>query len=81
MLEANTCSATLGLSDDELAFYNALAANDSAVQVLGDEKLRDIARELVETVGNVTAASASSRSTTASCAAPTPKRCSDWPTA
>ena len=45
----------LGLSDDKLAFYDALGANDSAVQVLGDETLRDIARELVETVrGNVT---------------------------
>ena len=45
----------LGLSDDELAFYDALGVNDSAVQVLGDETLRDIARELVETVrSNVT---------------------------
>ena len=40
----------LGLSEDELAFYDALEANDSAVQVLGDETLREIARELVETV-------------------------------
>jgi type I restriction enzyme R subunit len=40
----------LGLSDDELAFYDALAANESAVEVLGDETLRMIARELVETV-------------------------------
>ena len=40
---------------EELAFYDALEANDSAVRVLGDETLRDIARELVETVrGNVT---------------------------
>ena len=39
-----------GLSDDELAFYDALETNDSAVQVLGDETLRDIARELVGTV-------------------------------
>ena len=45
----------LGLSEDELAFYDALETNDSAVQVLGDETLRTIARELVETVrGNVT---------------------------
>ncbi len=42
----------LGLSDDELAFYDALETNDSAVQVLGDATLRDIARELVETVHN-----------------------------
>ena len=45
----------LGLSEDELAFYDALETNDSAVRVLGDEALRTIARELVETVrGNVT---------------------------
>lgn len=40
----------LGLAEDELAFYDALAANESAVDVLGDETLRAIARELVETV-------------------------------
>ena len=40
----------LGLSDEELAFYDALETNDSAVKVLGDETLRMIARELVETV-------------------------------
>ena len=48
--EANARGDTLGLSDDELAFYDALGVNDSAVQVLGDETLRVIARELVETV-------------------------------
>jgi type I restriction enzyme R subunit len=40
----------LGLTDDEMAFYDALETNDSAVYVLGDETLRGIARELVETV-------------------------------
>jgi len=40
----------LGLSEDELAFYDALETNDSAVKVLGDETLRAIARELVVTV-------------------------------
>jgi type I restriction enzyme R subunit len=40
----------LGLSDDELAFYDALGVNDSAVQAMGDETLRTIARELVATV-------------------------------
>ena len=40
----------LGLTDDELAFYDALETNDSAVKVLGDDALRAIARELVETV-------------------------------
>ena len=55
MREANARGERLGLSEDELAFYNALETNDSAVQVLGDETLRDIARELVATVrGNVT---------------------------
>ena len=55
MREANARGERLGLSDDELAFYDALGVNDTAVQVLGDETLRDIARELVETVrGNVT---------------------------
>jgi type I restriction enzyme R subunit len=42
----------LGLSRDELAFYDALETNDSAVQVLGDETLRTIATELVRTVRN-----------------------------
>jgi type I restriction enzyme R subunit len=40
----------LGLNDDEVAFYDALEANDSAVSVLGDETLRTIARELVQVV-------------------------------
>ncbi len=52
MREADGRGDALGLSFDELAFYDALAANDSAVQVLGDETLRNIARELVETVRN-----------------------------
>ena len=52
MREANARGERLGLSDDELAFYDALETNDSAVQVLGDETLRAIARELVDTVRN-----------------------------
>ena len=52
MREANARGEALGLSEDELAFYDALETNDSAVQVLGDETLRAIARELVETVRN-----------------------------
>jgi type I restriction enzyme R subunit len=47
---ANQRGETLGLSDEELAFYDALEVNDSAVKVLGDETLKAIARELVETV-------------------------------
>lgn len=38
----------LGLSQEEIAFYDALAANDSAVQAMGSEQLRVIAHELVE---------------------------------
>ena len=40
----------LGLSKEELAFYDALAENDSAVEVLGDDKLRIIAIEVAEKV-------------------------------
>ncbi|MDE0036453.1 MAG: DUF3387 domain-containing protein, partial [Gammaproteobacteria bacterium] len=55
MREAGERGERLGLSDDELAFYDALETNDSAVQVLGDETLCVIARELVRTVrANVT---------------------------
>ena len=50
MRRANARGERLGLSEDELAFYDALETNDSAVKVLGDETLRGIARELVETV-------------------------------
>jgi type I restriction enzyme R subunit len=55
MREAEARGAALGLTDDEMAFYDALGVNDSAVAVLGDECLRGIARELVKTVkANVT---------------------------
>lgn len=37
-----------GLSDEEVAFYDALAQNESAIEVLGDDKLRLIAHELME---------------------------------
>ncbi|MCY3994366.1 MAG: type I restriction endonuclease subunit R [Caldilineaceae bacterium] len=50
MREANARGEQLGLSEDELAFYDALGTNDSAVKVLGDDTLREIARELVDTV-------------------------------
>jgi len=40
------------LAEDEIAFYDALEVNDSAVKVLGDDTLKNIARELVETVRN-----------------------------
>jgi type I restriction enzyme R subunit len=50
MREAHKRGENLGLTDDELAFYDALEVNDSAVKVLGDETLRTIARELVDAV-------------------------------
>ena len=50
MREASARGDVLGLSEEELAFYDALETNDSAVKVLGDDTLRAIARELVETV-------------------------------
>ena len=40
----------LGLTDDEIAFYDALAANHSAVVAMGDEKLKVIAAELITQV-------------------------------
>jgi type I restriction enzyme R subunit len=40
----------LGLSQDEMAFYDALETNDSAVSVLGDEILRTIAKEIADKV-------------------------------
>ncbi len=43
-------SKNLGLTDDEVAFYDALANNDSAREVMKDETLRDLARLLVEKV-------------------------------
>ncbi len=55
MREANRRGEALGLTDEELAFYDALETNDSAVKVLGDATLRTIAQELVRTVrANIT---------------------------
>ncbi len=55
MREANARGEELGLSEEELAFYDALETSDSAVKVLGDDTLRTIARELVKTIrSNVT---------------------------
>lgn len=50
MRAADARGEGLKLSADELAFYDALETNDTAVKVLGDDTLRTIARELVETV-------------------------------
>jgi type I restriction enzyme, R subunit len=40
----------LGLRDDELVFYDAICQNDSAVLEMGDDVLKKIARELVDSV-------------------------------
>ena len=50
--DADQRGEALGLTEEEVAFYDALETNDSAVQVLGDETLRTIAQELVRAVRN-----------------------------
>ncbi|MFP7756212.1 type I restriction endonuclease subunit R [Thermodesulfobacteriota bacterium B35] len=50
--EADRRGEELGLTEDEIAFYDALEVNDSAVKVLGDETLRIIAQELLRAVRN-----------------------------
>lgn len=52
MREASARGDHLGLTEDELAFFDALEANDSAVKVLGEPTLTLIARELVKAVRN-----------------------------
>lgn len=50
MREADKRGETLGLTTDELAFYDALEVSDTAVKVLGEPTLQQIARELVQSV-------------------------------
>ena len=50
MRQASARGEQLRLSEDEVAFFDALETNDSAVKVLGDETLKTIARELVAAV-------------------------------
>jgi type I restriction enzyme R subunit len=50
MRKAQRRGDDLGMTDDEVAFYDALEVNDSAVKVLGDETLKSIAQELVAAV-------------------------------
>ena len=52
MREAQQRGEQLGLSDDEIAFYDALEVNDSAVKLLGDKILKQIAQDLVKAVRN-----------------------------
>ncbi len=54
MRAADRRGEELGLSEEEIAFYDALEVNDSAVRVLGEPTLRTIAREVVEAVRNNT---------------------------
>ena len=48
--ETDNEAEKLGLTKDEVAFYNALEVNDSAVKILGDEQLKEIAREITDKV-------------------------------
>jgi len=50
MSEASQRGVDLGLNDDEVAFYDALAANNSAIEVMGQDSLKVIATELVTQV-------------------------------
>lgn len=50
MRNAQNKGEELGLNDDEAAFYDALADNMSAQDVLGDDQLRNISRELAESI-------------------------------
>lgn len=50
MQEAHSRGESLGMSEDEVAFYDALHIDESAESVLGDASLRMIAQELVESV-------------------------------
>jgi len=50
MREAENRGEKLGLTDEEVAFYDALGTNQSAVQAMGDENLRFIAQELLKTI-------------------------------
>lgn len=53
--ESESEAEALGLSSDEVAFYDALAANGSAREVMGDDQLRKLAAILVQRVrANVT---------------------------
>ena len=48
--EANLRGEKLGLTEDELAFYDALEVNDSAVKILGNDILKQIATDLVQII-------------------------------
>ena len=47
MRAADARGEKLELTEDEIAFYDALETNDSAVKVLGEPTLKQIARSLL----------------------------------
>jgi type I restriction enzyme R subunit len=53
--EARARGEAEGMTQDELAFYDALAENDSAVQVMGNDQLKIVAHELLKSLqSNIT---------------------------
>lgn len=50
MNKAHKEGQNLGLTEDEIAFYDALGVNDAAVKIMGDEVLKQIARELTKAI-------------------------------
>ncbi|MHC1745881.1 MAG: type I restriction endonuclease subunit R [Negativicutes bacterium] len=52
MNEMQKRGEAIGLSSDELAFYDALGTNDAAVMIMGDDILKQIARDLTTTIKN-----------------------------
>ena len=52
MKAVNGRGIPLGLSEEEVAFYDVLADNESAKQMLCDKVLRQMARELVDMIRN-----------------------------
>ena len=50
MRDAHLRGEALGLKDDEVAFYDAIVQNDAAVLEMGDDTLKEIARQLVRAI-------------------------------
>jgi type I restriction enzyme R subunit len=50
MRDAHLRGKALGLEEDEIAFYDAIAQNDSAVLQMGDDTLKKIASDLVKAI-------------------------------
>ncbi len=50
--ESEKRGESTGLTPDELAFYDALADNESAREIMGDEILKQIARDLTQSIKN-----------------------------